>query len=720
MTDNKMQSYTDINAPYSIGFSKGQRIVLLLFSFFYLWLMSGLSYSVSINAFYDDTLQMQEGLAISQGQWLVGENIKGFASGEEWWKMNHYSHATLVKAPGFPILIALSFWTGIPLLFTMPLLWVSACLLFIHGLRPFLVRRWPLVVVFGLLLFNPMQYDASILRVYREAWNNCILLFVIAAAVGFWARVRGGGGLWLWSALLGLFLGVFWIFREEAVWIAPFLVAVAIPVAITLWLSRKNFAFPRKLIPFFLPLLLCFLIVQSICFLNWRNFGQWVTIESKSKNQVAALKLLAKAKSEHWRQYVVCPVDVREKLYAASPAFAELRAQLEGPMQAWCGFMKKHFGINEFGNYFMWALRESMLYTGHYKNATEADAYYGRLASELRQAYADGVVEEEPGMVFGGLGQPFNSKHLPTFWKALGKGVDFLFLSQWSGPATYPTFLMVGKSMRGIDRDTAEDLIGAKLPETNGWHRRDLRIAGWCVEPGQGEPCTLDVEENNYGNLSRGWPGHIVASSILEQVVREDVRRNLTGRGVNYAPTLPEGFTISVPQTASSPQGMQLRITAADGRVGHWNIAQNSWFGKSLSGVLLNIDSVHENPPSGVREDSDRFRRDILGKIGGLYVMCTKSLTFFVLIGAMVAIAYALLKKRFSILPLPWLTLSLFGLVFTRIALLSILEACAGPGSIRMMYMSPAWVGLYGACAAFLVWLCEWRRRGAGRVSLFL
>ena len=92
------------------------------------------------------------------------------------------------------------------------------------------------------------------------------------------------------------------------------------------------------------------------------------------------------------------PRDAREKMYAVSPAAAELRSYMEGKLgDGWAAISCSGEQLPQcpqiFGGFFMWALRESAMYAGHHLSAPEAKAYYGRLAHEIDTACDDGRLD---------------------------------------------------------------------------------------------------------------------------------------------------------------------------------------------------------------------------------------------------------------------------------------------------------------------------------------
>jgi hypothetical protein len=134
--------------------------------------------------------------------------------------------------------------------------------------------------------------------------------------------------------------------------------------------------------------------------------------------------------------------DVRLKLYAVSPSFAELKACLEGPVGLeWASYSDFLTGrpaeeLQIGGGSFLWALRDCVIDTGHGQNAREALDFYRSIGIEVNRACDDGQV---------GPARPRRDSLMPPWRggntrrlmeKAPGYLADFLLFREFTA---YPT-----------------------------------------------------------------------------------------------------------------------------------------------------------------------------------------------------------------------------------------------------------------------------------------
>ena len=663
------------------GFSRNQYIVISLTILCYLWLCVGLSWNILLHAGHDDRLQMNAAYTILSNHWL-----------------GDYYRLTMVKGVGFPLLMVVLFYLGFPLLISMPILYAAASFFFIHALRPAVRRRWPLVFAFIVLLFNPMQYHPAVLRIYRDSWTNCILLFVLAGAIGLLCRrhcdmLRQVG----WTVLLGFSLGLFWLMREEAVWITPILALIMVPMAFISFFREHRFFVGRMLIVVGIPLGISTLMVQTVCYLNWRHYGLWASVDTTSQNYTKALSLLVKAKTDNWRPYVVCPQDVREKFYAVSPAFAELRPFLDGEgsgIKGWQSAAKGTGVVDEYGPWFLWALRDAVDAAGYYANAAKADAYYARLAKELETAYAEGWIEKEPGWVFGGFTQPFDWRHLPTLLAALRQGLDMLLLNNWQLYFSKAPSVVVQAEIHPEFWFAMRDIGNINIPSADPYlPKPSVKIRGWCFSPGQGQ-CNFALTTNNES----------CKIEILRED-REDVRKYFAQlQGVDDPASASSGFVIKTSGEAAcasapllvSAGRQQALIDITTGKVPDTN-----------RHILIHVDELKGVKISSLRNNLDNSRRKILEQIATIYQYATKWLALIAVVSLAGYLAWALWRKNFSLWSLPYISVALLALCLLRMVMLALLHTVFGPFSLNWMYISPAYVGMYGGIAVCFVWLCE-------------
>jgi len=191
---------------------------------------------------------------------------------------------------------------------------------------------------------------------------------------------------WPSLLLLGLVAGLFWITREEGVWMFP---SMAVLGVYWLWTHRRQLRAWKPSVAFcLLPVLAASMVVGAVNLANYQRYGVFRNNDFRSSDFQAGYGSLTRIRHDTWQRYVLFPRDARERAYAMSPAARELRPFFEGAVgERWRGAGCDQTGTAScreiLSGWFMWALRDAVAEAGHYRDAREAQSFYKRLAAEI-------------------------------------------------------------------------------------------------------------------------------------------------------------------------------------------------------------------------------------------------------------------------------------------------------------------------------------------------
>lgn len=350
--------------------------LIILFSLFKLFLLSGQHMFAIGYAVHDDRLFINIANNLLRLDWL-----------------GDYNNLTLAKGPGYPIWIATSFILGIPLLFSQNLLSILASIIFIIAIKPlFLRNHFFLIILYILILFNPYSFanDVSI-RVLREGIYPSLSLLIIAFSAGvFTHRDRIIKSLIIWIIGLSLSLSLFWLTREEGIWILPFLISIFVFTTYKLWKKRSK-QWKSKLILFTTPFIILYISILTVSTINYYKYGVFAVVEFKNTEFLEAYGSLTRVKDERWQQFLPVSKDKRKQIYSVSPLFKQIEPFLEDNSgQGWSKISSDALRLNNsgeiFGGWFMWAFRNAVEAAGYYKNGKDTLEYYRQLSTEIDTA----------------------------------------------------------------------------------------------------------------------------------------------------------------------------------------------------------------------------------------------------------------------------------------------------------------------------------------------
>jgi hypothetical protein len=350
-----------------------------------LWLVAAQPVFAIGGASLDDRLFLELASHILKGEWL-----------------GPYNQYTLAKGPMYSLWIAATFLLGLPLPFTQHLLYLSGCLFVVAALRPRLRTPAAVFVVFLLLWWNPMSYEIPMLgRILRQNIYTPEALLVFAGLIALETR-RPASVLHRlsWGALLGISGAALYLTREESVWVVPSAIVLVAAAAWNSWRSGQRFRLLFAQVG--VAALCCAVIVGGVCALNLRYYGWFGTVEFRAPQFLSAYGALQRVIPSHEIPYVPVTREAREKIYAVSPAFAELRPFLEGDLgRFWAGAslaLNGHPAADRemAGGWFLWALRDAVTAAGYNRSAADTLKFYARVGKEVNRACDAGQLTARP------------------------------------------------------------------------------------------------------------------------------------------------------------------------------------------------------------------------------------------------------------------------------------------------------------------------------------
>jgi hypothetical protein len=530
-----------------------------------LWLTSVLALEAIGWATYDDRWFLERAGSILAGSWL-GE----------------YDHMTLIKGPGYPLWVALCGALRLPLLPAQQGLYALACVAAVWALAPVVRAPMARAAMFVVLLFNPMTYAWDIgTRAAREGIYPALALLVFATVAGVVLRPDAPFARRTVLAVLGgVAIAFFWFTREEGLWITPLLVAGVVAV---IRQGRRGWALAAVAAAAFAA------TYGSVMIANGVRYGVFEVVEFKERSFLRAYASLVAVRAETPEAHLPVPREVRERVYAVSPAFAELGAHLEGPSgQHWASRGDLRDAT------FMWALREAVAAAGYYRRGpAAAREYYDRLSAEIDRARRARLLDARPARA--SLVPPI----LPGQWKEVAR-------TWMHGLLRVPLFRDFGVARPYSQGSDAELRWFAAATGGRVAPRREqltsARIVGWVIHVDG--PLDIAIVRAD---------GTAVPGARVKRLPSPDLYEHLKHRWKDFPPARHARFDISVP---SGPAAMVLSLRGKE--IDRIAIAP-PLRGPVDAGVRMSIEKVDIQTTEPPLTRHDAIRLEVLRGIGRSY-----------------------------------------------------------------------------------------------------
>jgi hypothetical protein len=333
--------------------------------------------------------------------WLVHtEEIYGSATehdallflnaAKHWYWGSEYSWSAFVRPPAYPLFIALLHLLHLPLRVGIELIQAAGYLTLVAGLRKAGVSRAVCLLSFAAMIFHPGSFQLNSVTM-ADNFYAAVLPLALGGLLLTLFTAKLGHAIWT-----GIAFAALWNTREESVLIPPLIVVFLLLAFFRQRLVTRSW---KPAIRYWLKPagamigLLCILnlVVDAA---NYRAFLGFSKSELTASSFRAAYKALLRIKPDHDQRFVSISNDAIQKAYSVSPAFSQLRPQLEGELgHDWQVPAFSALGVHEIGTpWILWALRSTADAQGVHTSAASARRFYRNVAKEINRACDEGRI----------------------------------------------------------------------------------------------------------------------------------------------------------------------------------------------------------------------------------------------------------------------------------------------------------------------------------------
>jgi hypothetical protein len=326
---------------------------------------------------HDDGLFMRVATNLASGHWL-----------------GKFDQFTLMKGPGYPMFLALTGLSGLPVSASHALFEILALLITGWAVWRVTHSRLVGVLVFVVLAFYPAGFIDELQRVFRDQvyWAQTLVILSLFSVLLLSPPRTRASQLGL-AGVAGLVLGWAWLTREEGVWLLPGLTLLALGAAFLNRAERdRSIALVRNIavaVAAFLAINAAFIAGNRIA------YGSYVGVDFKQRDFTAAVDALQSVDIGFVTSFVPVPAAARAEIAQISPTFQPLAAALAPgtPLsEGWgfgCRLLQQGCGDIAAG-WFVWALRDAAAVSGYYQSPRIAAQKFGQIAADITAACADG------------------------------------------------------------------------------------------------------------------------------------------------------------------------------------------------------------------------------------------------------------------------------------------------------------------------------------------
>lgn len=373
--------------------------------------------------------------------------------------LGQYDMYTLCKGCFGPMVMAFSSSLGIPFLVAETALYVSGCAYFVRLLTNLVKNRVLIVAAFAFLLFNPLSFSfMTWQRVYRNGMSLWQVPLVFGCFLSvFLASRRGIRSILFRSFSAGVALWSFLNTREDAVWIAPFVLACLAFSATRTWKIGSGCREKTlRALACFAAIVVVFIGNAALCAINWHLYGLPLRNDRNAGNYAEAMRDLyliepdpedeaRLASPEHEGHYHNISYSTLCKAYDASPTLRSVRRQIDVAIDDSAradGYSERDLHLD----HMLFAIRLGVFRAGHYATLRGSETFFGNVHSELEAAFRDGRLRRRRGFAVTAMSAPFKIELVPRIFREWGRAL--CFVAAFGGTECVPVVLDDSEKMR--------------------------------------------------------------------------------------------------------------------------------------------------------------------------------------------------------------------------------------------------------------------------------
>ena len=316
---------------------------------------------------YDDGLMIDNLVSIFTGRYL-----------------GVYGHKTLVKGTVFSFLLVLIKIYRISNSSTFTLLYIVACIYFIYSLKNIIKDRRYLIIIYIVLLFNPVTYSQDLFqRLYRNSISITELLFFLGAAISVLFSNTNKKSNILKYVFLGITLSIMFLTREDNIWTYP----VILFIIVYNFFRNKNI---KTLFINLIPILVLTLSLNLISYVNYKHYGIYTYNELQKSEFHDTYKKILQIKDDEKIEKVAIPKSTFYKLSEKVESFNLSKEEIDK--------YYRQLGVKDgeiYNGNIVWYFRSIMYSKNKFKTGKDSEKYYKKLGEEIDKLFDEGVLEKE-------------------------------------------------------------------------------------------------------------------------------------------------------------------------------------------------------------------------------------------------------------------------------------------------------------------------------------
>ena len=292
-----------------------------------------------------------------------------------------YNDYTLIKGIIYPIILFISYILKMSYSVMFSMIYILSSLVFILSMKKVINNKIILLLIYVLLLFNPISYSSELFqRLYRNTLSIPLLLLFLGGVINIIYSKKNNIFNYIY---LGIIMSIMYLTREDNIW------TMLVLVILIIYKNYKHIKIKNILISL-IPIIILFVNLNIVSYINYKHYNIYTYNElSKSNFKDAYIKIL-QIKDDKKINKVAIPKTTLYKLSEVSNVFNLSKLEIKNR------YSKLSSYNEEIPNSDMvWLFRNWVNIRNNFKSGKEANEYYKKLSEELDELFKSGKLEKE-------------------------------------------------------------------------------------------------------------------------------------------------------------------------------------------------------------------------------------------------------------------------------------------------------------------------------------
>ena len=326
-----------------------------------------ISYKLPI--FYINNLGYDDDLMIRELESLLSGNYLGT-----------YNNLILTKGIIYPLFMAITKLCSLNYNIILTIFYILSCVFFSKSLENIIKSRKYILIIYIILLFNPISYSSEL---FQRLYRNSLSIIELLLFFSFVIRIISNKKNIFDYYYLGLITSIMFLTREDNIWT---LIIFLILFIYKIYKDKKVKSILINLIPF------CTLIINLniVSYINYKYYGVYTYNELLNSNFKNCYIKILEIKDEHKIDKVSLYKDNLYKLSDISSKFDITKDSIDN------FYEKAKDGNGEINNgNAIWYLRNLFYIRYQFLKGDEANKYFKELSDEIEYLFKTGKLEKE-------------------------------------------------------------------------------------------------------------------------------------------------------------------------------------------------------------------------------------------------------------------------------------------------------------------------------------